>query len=169
MKLLGAVIILLSCGWFGYSMASAHRAEEKCLRTLISALDYMQCELQYKLTPLPELCAQAGRGCRSGRIHDILLELGRRLELKTDPDPASCLQNILQTAKNIPQLSQQCLESFARSLGQFDLDGQVASLESVRQECRDKLQSHCVGKENQRRSYQTLGICGGAALVILFI
>ena len=58
-KLIGAALIIAGCDGVGFSMAAAHRREESALRQLIGALDYMGCELQYHLTPLPELCRSA--------------------------------------------------------------------------------------------------------------
>lgn len=168
MKLIGAMMIVLCCGWFGFSMAGAHRREEEQLRQLIGALDYMHCELQYKQTPLPELCRQAAACCHKGTIQSFFQELGSQLQAQTQPTPNACVKAILGRSKRFPQLCQSALEALGASLGQFDLEGQLNSLEAVRTSSREKLAQHCLGKEAQRRSYQTLGICAGAALVILF-
>ena len=55
MKLLGAVLIITGCGGFGFRLAANHRKEETTLRKFVSILDYMQCELQYRYTALPDL------------------------------------------------------------------------------------------------------------------
>ena len=60
-KLFGALLVICGCGGMGFSIAAASKREEAALRQLIGALDFMECELQYHLTPLPELCRQAGR------------------------------------------------------------------------------------------------------------
>ncbi len=168
MKLIGAFIIIACCGWFGFSMASTHRREEESLRELINALDYMHCELQYKLTPLPELCTQAASCCHKGVIQSYFQELGRLLQTPTESDPNACVQMILGRMPRMPQLCRESLAQLGNTLGQFDLEGQLKALDSIREHSRDKLTQHCIGKDEQRRSFQTLGICAGSALVILF-
>jgi hypothetical protein len=54
-------------------------------------------------------------------------------------------------------------------MGKFDIDGQINGLEAVRSLCRRMLDELTSGREVRLRNYQTLGLCAGAALVILFI
>ena len=55
------------------------------------------------------------------------------------------------------------------SLGRFDLEGQLQGLESVRIYCREQLDELSKDRDVRLRSYQTLGLCAGAALAILFV
>ncbi len=169
MKLVGAILIAVCCGWFGFSMAAAHRTEERLLRQLISALDYMQCELQYKLTALPQLCKQVSGFCKKGPICQFFLNLSGELEQQIAAEAQPCVEAALARTKNLPLSCQKSIQELGKSLGQFDLDGQVLGLEAMRNQCRETLAQLCLGKDEQRRSYQTLGLCAGAALVILLI
>ena len=54
-------------------------------------------------------------------------------------------------------------------IGRFDLEGQLQGLESVRVYCRDQLDNLAKDRDVRLRSYQTLGLCAGAALAILFV
>ena len=69
-KWIGAVLIVAGCGGFGFTLSSEHRRQEKSLRKLIAVLDFMACELQYRLTPLPDLFVAAGKetGGSLGRV-----------------------------------------------------------------------------------------------------
>ena len=58
-KLTGAILIFLSCSSTGFLFARAYRKEERYLSEFIKLLDYMSCELQYRLTPLPQICIGA--------------------------------------------------------------------------------------------------------------
>lgn len=167
-KLLGAIFIIVGCGGFGFRIAANHLREEKTLRQLISILDFMECELQYRLTPLPDLCRQAA-GQGSGVLSAVMLTLTRELEDQISPDVERCMSAALSQYKDIPEQTRQLLELFGRSLGRFDLSGQLKGIEGVRQECRRKLQELTANKDVRLRSYQTLALCAGAALAILFI
>lgn len=165
-KWIGAILIIFSCGGFGIGLARAHRREESALRQLVSALDLMECELQYRLTPLPELCRQAGlesRGC----VRTVLLRLSEELDAQIAPEVSSCMQAALSAVRDIPAATGAALERMGSTLGRFDLQGQLKGLEALRGECRRSLEELARNKDQRLRGYQTLGFCAGAALVIL--
>lgn len=168
LKLIGAVMIILGCGGFGFLIAAAHRREVKSLRQLISVLDYMECELQYRLTPLPELCRQAATES-IGFLKQVFLSLANELEDQISPDVERCMLAALSGIKDIPRLTLHSLELLGRSLGRFDIQGQLMGLESVRSECRQHLDMLLKNQGVRLRSYKTLGLCAGAAIAILFI
>lgn len=161
-------MIVLSCAFFGFAKASGHRREENDLRALLAALDYMQCELQYRLTPLPDLCRQAG-GQVKGRIGKILTDLSSELERQISPDVQSCVLAALTCSRETGKAAREAFELLGSSLGRFDVDGQIRGLEAVRSFCRKELEALSYNRDSRLRSYQTLGLCAGAALAILFV
>ena len=167
-KLIGAALIIAGCGGVGFSMAAAHRREESALRQLIGALDYMGCELQYHLTPLPELCRSAAEqtvGC----IRQVLISLASELESQIAPDASACMNAAISKTSKLPQRVQKNLTGLGSSLGRFDLQGQLNGLEGARQQCRRDLDELSKDRDVRLRSYQTLGLCAGSALAILFL
>lgn len=167
MKLIGAGLIIAACGAVGFSMAASHRREEAALRQLIRALDYMGCELQYRLTPLPELCRNAAAES-AGAVSQALLCLAIELEGQIAPDAATCMNAALSKTHRLPKLADKNLRLLGSSLGRFDLQGQLCGLEEVRHQCRRELEELSKNRDVRLRSYQTLGLCAGSALAILF-
>ena len=167
-RILGAILVILGCGSFGFLIAAAHRREERVLQQLLSALDYMQCELQYRLTPLPDLCRQTAAN-HYGIIKTAFHSLATELEDQISPDVERCMNAVLGKLKDVPKLTREALVLLGGSLGRFDLDGQLNGLEAARQTCRRGLEELRRDKPVRLRSYQTLGLCAGAALAILFI
>lgn len=168
MKVIGAVLILISCGSVGFRIAAAQRREERMLEELCRLLEYMECELRYRLTPLPVLCAATARQA-TGALKDLFLILTQELENQISPDAGSCMYAALSRCRGLPQQVVQCLQELGKTLGTFDIDGQVKGLEASQQACKRSLQVLRQNKDNRLRSYQTLGLCAGAAIVILFI
>lgn len=168
LKLFGGIFVICGCGAFGFLMASAHKREAKCLQQLICALDFMACELQYRLTPLPSLCRQAASES-TGVIRQVLTAFTQELEDQISPDVSKCMQSSLAKSKDLPPITRECFLTLGQTLGRFDLEGQLRGLESVRQMSRSKLEGLESNKEVRLRSYQTLGLCAGAALAILLI
>jgi len=168
-KLLGAVLIISGCGGFGFMIARNYLAEERTLKQFIWLLDYMECELQYRLTALPSLCRQAA-GQANGILRTVFLQIATELEDQICPDVKSCVEAVVQKhGASIPKITKQMLLMLGASMGRFDLEGQIRGLEAVRTESRRQVELLCADKDQRVRSYQALGICAGAALVILFI
>lgn len=168
LKLFGALLIVIACGGFGFKLASERIYEEKTLRQLLILLEYMHCELQYRRTALPSLCAQAANESK-GVISKVFLCLSKELESRVFDDAQQCMKTVLTQVKDIPNSTYKALEQFAQTLGQFDIDGQLNGIEAVRQECRRNLELLSKDRDVHIRTYQTLGLCAGAAIAILFI
>ena len=167
-KWIGACFIIIGCGGFGFSVAAAHRQDERTLRQFVSALDYMECDLQYHMTPLPDLCRKAAAES-SGCLRNIFGELADSLDMQISPDVGSCMRTVMRQCHNPPPQTAYHLLLLGSSLGRFDLKGQLHGLESVRSSCRKALEEMGRDRESRLRCYQTLGLCGGAALIILLI
>lgn len=167
-KWVGAIMIFLGCGGFGFSIAAAHRRDARILRQLVSTLDFMECELQFHMTPLPDLCRKVSEET-DGYLHDVFLRLADSLDMHLTPDVSGCMDEAILHSVNSSPKTVYFLRLLGSSLGRFDLKGQLYGLESVRCSCRKALDEMEQNRESRLRSYQTLGLCGGAALVILFI
>lgn len=167
LRVMGALCIVTGSGAFGFAMAAASRREERQLRQLLGALEYLSCELSYRLTPLPNLCQGAAEG-RGGVVAEFFLELARELERQAEPDVQSCVKSILARME-LPASLRRILGELGQTLGRFDLPGQLRGLELSIRETEQTLRTIRDGAPERRRSWQTLGLCVGAALAILFV
>jgi len=165
---IGAILIIVGCGGVGFGMALNYKREEAILEQLIKTLDYMRCELEYRMTSLPELCKKAAN-FSSGCIKAVFTQLGMELDAQIAPDAACCMSAVLKRSSSIPEKVASALAELGRSLGQFDLDGQLRGLSVVVRSCEKELEQLQANHPQRVRSYQTLGLCAGAALAILFV
>ncbi|MGI6574526.1 MAG: stage III sporulation protein SpoIIIAB [bacterium] len=53
-KIIGAALIIIACGLFGNSVASAYARRPNLLRSFQTALQFLETEIDYGATPLPE-------------------------------------------------------------------------------------------------------------------
>ena len=167
-KWIGAVLIMAGCGGFGFSLCADHRRQETSLRKLIAVLDFMACELQYRMTPLPDLCILAAKEAGSD-LGQIFTWLGQALEDAAVTDVSGAMDGALRSAPELPEKTRDNLLMLGRSMGRFDLTGQLTALEAVRAGCRRDLEGFSANRDVRLRNYQTLGLCAGAALAIIFI
>lgn len=167
-KLIGAVFIVAGCILSGSAFSFSYKKEEKLLYDLAHALDYMSCDLEYRMSPLSDLCKKTSQQC-DGVICDVFANLSAELEQQIAPDAKRCMDAVLDKTHNIPSSCKTILQELGVSLGQFGIDGQLRGLENVRNMCNMKALSFTQNKDSKIRTYQTLGICGGAAITILLI
>lgn len=167
-KLIGAFLVFAGCGGFGFAMAASYRREEQAFRQYLIALEFMECELSCRLTPLPQLCRAAANAV-NGSVHILLEALAKELEAQVAPDVTACARAAAASVAGLPDnLSQQFLE-LGNTLGRFDLPGQLKGLRSAAVRAKLTLDSLAENRTGRLRSYQTLGLCAGAALAILFL
>ena len=138
------------------------------LRQLRDALSFGVCRLEYVHAPLPELMDEASRQC-DGPLAQLFSALARELEAQTAPDAQSCMALAMAQVPSFPDSVHSLLQRLGGCLGVFDLAGQVTNLQLLEQDCQSLLVQMEQGKAERLRSYQTLGLCAGAALAILFV
>ena len=166
-RLLGAVLLAAGCGGFGFSLAAAHRREISMLRKLIQALQEMEWELKYRMPVLSGLCKIAA-DTSGGMIREVFRELEEKLNNREVYDISACM-NAVMNQKDLPRSVRRNLKQLGSSLGRYDLEGQLQGLETIRRQCRKDLKKLEENSGQRLRNYQTLGLCAGAALVILLI
>ena len=167
-KLIGAVFVVLGGGGFGLILSNAVKRETTCLREFISALEFMECELVYRMTSLPHLC-QTIAPMLAGPIRDFFICLAEELEQQTASRVQLCVTHALERCKDIPLGVRQRIEILGNSLGSFDLDGQIKCIRAMNDENMRIYEKMSLNQSGQLRCYKTLAICAGAALAILFI
>ncbi|MDO5399789.1 MAG: stage III sporulation protein AB [Eubacteriales bacterium] len=166
-KWVGAVLVVLGCGGCGLRMVAEQTRQAGLLRQLLQGLEFMESQLQYRLTPLPELCRQAA-GEVGGSLGPVLRELAQRLDGGEAPEVSACMTAVLSSHGELPGNLRRLLYQLGKSLGRFDLPGQIQGLRTVRSACQQERQRLEENKGERFRSIQTLACCAGAALVILF-
>ena len=166
-KWIGAVLVILSCSIFGMIMSGSIRFEVNCFRELISILNYMQSELEFRLTPLPDLC----RLCASqGKILRNLFEtFAEELENQISPEPEICMEAALCKCNIKTKSIETYLLELSSSFGKFDLCGQLLGICSVRQQCTSMLCKLESGEESRIRNYRTISFCIGILTTILLL
>ena len=138
------------------------------LYQLMGILQVMDADLQYRLTPLPELCRMAA-GEVKGILQVLFLNLYRELTWQKQPDAGSCMYAAIQRSGDVPSKIRRLLVMLGQTLGRYDLSGQLQGIQSVQKRCEEALENIRKNRDERLRSYQTLGICAGMALAIILI
>lgn len=168
MKVLGAILIISGCGSVGFYIAFVYNRELALLKKFAYLLDYMTCQLQFKLMPLPALLRDAAKQA-AGFMVGLFQDLADELDTQVKPDVKSCLLATLNKYPQIPASVRCCLCELSGSLGKFDLEGQMEGFAYTKSVCLEKIAALEENRESRLRTYRTLGICAGAALAVIFV
>ena len=165
---IGAAMVIGGCGGFGLTLAAGERREIQMLRQLMAVLEEMEWELQYRLTPLAGLC-RTGAKATKGKLQRIFLDLAKQLDGRDQAYVSGCMNALLTQQKNLPRSIRRLLTGLGNCLGRFDFSGQLQGLQTVKAGCARELERLERNRDTRLRSYQTLGLCAGAALAILLV
>jgi stage III sporulation protein AB len=99
----------------------------------------------------------------------VFAKLSEEMVNQIAPNVSHCMSAALSSRTDIPPTTTEMLQVLGNSLGRFDMNGQLRGLDAVRSQCKEKLNDLIQNKDVRLRSYKTLGLCAGAAMVILFI
>ena len=168
LKWMGAVLVMIGCGGFGFTLAASCKRETSMLFQLRNALRYMENELTFRMTPLPQLCRTTAHTAK-GKIHQIFINLAEELESQIYPDATICMQRALGKYPDLPKSVRKTCKLLGQSLGSFELTGQIQGLEASEEMCRRELERIKENQVERLREYRTLGICAGAALTIILL
>lgn len=168
-RLLGAVLVVVSCGIWGLSVAWSYRLRPRELRAFISGLKLLETEIAYACTPLPQALEKIG-GQLEGAVKMLFLQLARRL--RDEPGlPATYaweqgLNGLKEKSALLPQ-DLEILRALGQGLGLSGREDQVKNLELAREHLKRQLALAEEAAERQGRMWRTLGFLLGITLALL--
>ena len=118
LKVIGVILVIFACGGMGFKIAANQRQEENALLQLVNILDYIECELKYRLTPLPDLCRKVA-GEFHNKIGCVFSKLAIEVDKQTSPDISHCLYTVLNSSESITPIVKDELFLLARTIGKF--------------------------------------------------
>ena len=165
---IGAICVVGACGACGFSMAASYTGQQRCLQQLHNGLELMQCQMEYQMTELPELCGILASACM-GPVGKFFANLGQELRQGEVSEVPACVALVLARDRELPEVCRGILSQLGKTLGQLDLSGQLRGLAAAQGTCRKELERVEASKAGRLRCYRALGICAGAALAILLL
>lgn len=168
-RLLGALMLAGGVASIGFFAAGELNRRTRALRAICGALERMEQEIAFRLTPLPDLF--------------------RLLSIQSEPPArelfARCLEGLERLGevpfsqiwseeleRLMPYLREGergALEELGSVLGRYDGEAQRAALSRVRTELAHGLETAQEEQKQQGRIYRVLGITAGAFFVILLL
>lgn len=168
LQIIGTILVLVGCGGCGFSMAAECRKLEQNLRQIQNALEILQCEIQCRLTPLPEICGILEKAC-PGPVGIFFGGLKQELHLPDAGELPVCAGAAASRVQDLPAPCKRMLLELCATLGRYDTEAQMRAVVAAKDETLRALEELRAGQAGRIRSYRALGLCGGAALAILLL
>ena len=164
----GMLLLVTGCGGVGATMANAYRREVRMMQQLLLFLERISCDLQYRLTPLPQLLRSQAE-MLTGDMQLIIQDFVVQLESQVTPDVSSCLHASIEMHANIPLRLQRLLLELGSTLGRFDLNGQLQCLDALQGAVKKDL-THLEDRlPGYTRCCHTYALGVGAILALILI
>lgn len=169
-KVIGSILIIGGTATIGLKKILSMDNRVKALSSMISALEIMQSEILFRLTPIPELLqylSETASGPSRIFFENCCREINRLGE-------ESLLRIWKKALKNTPELElhseeERALLDLGAVLGKYDLDGQGRAIAYAVSRLEKILQDAKTEKQMQSKVYGIMGIAAGLAVVIIFI
>lgn len=136
---IGAICVVGACGACGFSMAASYTGQQRCLQQLHNGLELMQCQMEYQMTELPELCGILASACM-GPVGKFFANLGQELRQGEVSEVPACVALVLARDRELPEVCRGILSQLGKTLGQLDLSGQLRGLAAAQETCRKELE-----------------------------
>ena len=168
LRIIGAALVLTGAGALGLGKGLQFYRQLRQLRDFVGAVEILKCELNYTLMPLPKLYRAVGRRTQ-GVCSRFFNALATELEQGTPRNKAA--EYVLSETHGLclPQDALMSLLELCSTLGRYDMEGENRMLQLSGQRLKAALERAEREKRPLAKSYASLGVCTGVALVILML
>jgi stage III sporulation protein AB len=171
LKITGSIIVVLSCSFIGFVLSQDLKKRPGQLRELQGLLQMFENQITY----LSDIIVEAfERISRAGRC-EMCVFFSRTAEiLKKDGScgaPGAWERAVRECirATSLSKEDEEILHAFGRSLGNTDLEGQVKNIRLTLSQLKAQEEKAEENRDRNERMYKSLGLLGGAAIVILLL
>lgn len=166
MKALGIAFILLSAFSVGSRISVGLKQQCRYLQCVIDALQIFENEIAVRCTPLPEAFSVMATAAQ-GSAQTIFLHVSDQMQQQRWTSPRSAMENALKSISE--NLIGDILLDLSDKLGKYDIDTQLAEIAYAKERVKRRLYDLESERKMKSKTYKTLSLCTGLAVVILLI
>ncbi|MGA8941735.1 MAG: stage III sporulation protein SpoIIIAB [Thermoactinomyces sp.] len=169
LKLLGAVLVILTTSWIGFQLAAELRLRTRQIQELRSSLALLKTEIDYGTRPLAEAWERIAEVADSD-LRRLFRRFGRNLRTMNGQSTYECLRLAIDSEWQKTAMGKDekgILLKLCQVLGSSNRSDQLHHLEIVAENLLMEEQKAREEQEKYEKMVKTLGILSGALLVIL--
>lgn len=168
LRILGAAFVVCSSAWVGFASARRLRRSGRELEGLRAALEQMDGELRCSEPTYAAVCARLSETA-SGAVARFFSALAADASASDFEPIGATRRAVEQSGLDLPPAAFLALEQLFDGFGRFDLAGQLRQLALAREALSHQAVRLREQTEAKCRSYEVLGLCAGAAVLILVV
>lgn len=170
-RIMGALLLFAACCGAGFEKSRQCRGRVCQLRELIKISDFLKGEISFAKSTLPEALERIGEKTVDP-FSDFVKKLAERMKKYSGEDFSYTLRLTMEEMLKDTYLVREDIEDFygaACYLGYLDREMQIHILDRYLKEQTQKVEMLSAQMPKQQKLFRSLGILGGAFLVILFL
>lgn len=167
-KLFGGFLVVCASAWVGFGAAKTIRSLENNLHEMRSALEYMKCELLYTTDRYSDLCRKLAHNS-TGKVSAFFHALETMSSLDGYEPIGSTSKAMKSSGLRIPPAAEYAVEQLFDGFGRCDMNGQLQKISLCSAAIEQQSEQISKSAETRCKTYETVGICAGVALMILVI
>lgn len=169
LRLVGAALLVAGPAMAGFLAAQRLARRPRVLRELMRALEQMEREITFRLTPLPQLFTALSQLYKDP-VGELFAQCVEGLNALGALPVAEIWRDALRTADlDLDERSLRALQELGDVLGQYDEQGLHTALKRAGAELEAAAELAELERERKGRMDQVLGLTAGAFLAILLI
>lgn len=168
LKVIGAALVM--AGTVGLGWRGVERLGERveALRGLQGAVAYLEEELAFRFTPLPQLLEQLSQN-RQGAVGAFFGNVRKKMERGDIPLRQGWRQAVEETLPMLKDEEQKTVAELGEVLGQYDAQTQVQTLKLTGERLAGSYMTAQEERSRLGKVYLALGVAGGLVTVLALI
>ena len=166
-KLLGCTCVATAAACLGFRAAARLKGQLRALDELITGLELLEQELEFHAPELEVLMRNLS-GRTRGAAKRLFSSFAEMLKRGDGAGPGNWERCVSETEDIIPE-GKACLYGLGEVLGRYDCREQRECVAAVRRRLESVRETERAQCQNRCRTCQTVGLFGGAFLIILLL
>ena len=167
LKIVGSLIVFISCSMLGYSHAKTYAKRPQELKVLQTLLQIFENEISFLSNVLTE-AFQKVYSCSDSSVKvffEAAIDNLKNGLCASDAWTKAVKDNISKT--NLNSEDESIIISFGKMLGSSDLEGQIKNIRLTINQLKIQEQKAEELRSKNERMFKNLGVLGGLAIIIL--
>lgn len=171
LKIIGAVLIVISSTMYGIKLSSKYEMRIKIIRDFQTALKILETEITFLRTPLPEAFCKISNSLITP-VKDIFKECVKIYGSRNEESISAIFEKVFfkyNNQLNIKEADREIIISFMRQLGSSDVDNQISNIKHTYYKL-GLCEKDAISENNKNsRLLRSLGLLFGIMIVLIFI
>lgn len=170
-KLIGSIVIVGVATLFGFELSNRLRRRTKQIRYLKMALESLETEIVFAMTPLAEACIKVSVQLADQTVGSFFQKVGLRLS-KEESLVTDIWDHVLEKWRQETDLKDSeinILKQFGQTLGQQDLENQRKQIRLAISYFDQEEKQALEGQQKYESMYKSLGLLAGVFIVLIML